>query len=370
MSINDIAAVLKQEIENLGAPLTAEGTGTVLEIGDGIARIYGLDDVMAGELLEFENGEFGMALNLEESSIGAVVMGPFTDIREGSVVKRTKRLAEVPVGPEMLGRVVDPLGRPIDAGPAINATSTRAVESPAPGISVRESVNEPMQTGIKSIDSMIPVGRGQRELIIGDRGTGKTAIALDTIINQKGKGVVCVYVAIGQKASTVASVVQKLTELGAMEYTIIVSATADVPAPLQFIAPYSGCAMAEYFMYDENKPTLCVYDDLTKQATAYRQLSLLLRRPPGREAFPGDVFYLHSRLLERSARMATRYVIADKNLSESEKGVTDRIYWPYELEIAKKDLAAMNDDNLAVIKYSKSGGSLTALPIVETQAGE
>ena len=370
--ISEITAVLKEEIKNLGTEsVAAEGAGTVLEVGDGIARIYGLGDVMAGEMLEFENGEMGMALNLEESSIGAVVMGPYYDIREGSSVKRTGKLVEVPAGPELLGRVVDPLGRPLDGGPEIKTKGTRPVESPAPGISVRESVTQPLQTGIKAIDSMIPIGRGQRELIIGDRGTGKTAVALDAIINQKGKGVICVYVAVGQKASTVAGVVQKLRDVGALEYTIVVSATADSPAPMQFLAPYSGCAMAEYFMYEEFKDTLCVYDDLTKQATAYRQLSLLLRRPPGREAFPGDVFYLHSRLLERAARMATRYVIAAKGQAEAESGVTDRIYWPYELEIAESELEQREDkDDLAIVKYTKSGGSLTALPIVETQAGE
>jgi len=370
--ISEITAVLKEEIKNLGTDsVAAEGAGTVLEVGDGIARIYGLGDVMAGEMLEFENGEMGMALNLEESSIGAVVMGPYYDIREGSSVKRTGKLVEVPAGPELLGRVVDPLGRPLDGGPEIKTKGTRPVESPAPGISVRESVTQPLQTGIKAIDSMIPIGRGQRELIIGDRGTGKTAVALDAIINQKGKGVICVYVAVGQKASTVAGVVQKLRDVGALEYTIVVSATADSPAPMQFLAPYSGCAMAEYFMYEEFKDTLCVYDDLTKQATAYRQLSLLLRRPPGREAFPGDVFYLHSRLLERAARMATRYVIAEKGQDGADSGVTDRIYWPYELEIAESDLKQRDDkDDLAIVKYTKSGGSLTALPIVETQAGE
>jgi F-type H+-transporting ATPase subunit alpha len=326
---------------------------------------------MAGEMLEFENGEFGMALNLEEGSIGAVVMGKYTDIREGSIVKRTKKLVEVPVGEAMLGRVVDPLGEPLDGGPEIVNDGFRPVESPAPGISVRESVSQPLQTGIKAIDSMIPIGRGQRELIIGDRGTGKTAIALDAIINQKGKGVICVYVAVGQKASTIAGVVSKLKEKGALEYTIIVSAAADAPAPLQFLAPYSGCAMAEYFMYNKFQDTLCVYDDLTKQATAYRQLSLLLRRPPGREAFPGDVFYLHSRLLERAARMATRYVIADKNLKEADEGVNGKIYWPYQVEDAEEELKALpNAAELALVKYSKSGGSLTALPIVETQAGE
>jgi F-type H+-transporting ATPase subunit alpha len=369
--VSEIAAVLKKEIENLDIPVSTESTGTVLEVGDGIARVYGLSDAMAGEMLEFSNGEMGMALNLEESSIGAVIMGPFANIREGSPVKRTGKLVQVPVGPELLGRVVDPLGRPLDGCGEIATTRTRPIESPAPGISVRESVTQPLQTGIKAVDSMIPIGRGQRELIIGDRGTGKTAVALDTIINQKGKGVICVYVAIGQKASTLAGVAQKLREVGALEYTIIVSATADAPAPLQFLAPYAGCSMAEYFMYDEFKDTLCVYDDLSKQAVAYRQLSLLLRRPPGREAFPGDVFYLHSRLLERAARLATKYVIASKDLKVADEGVNGKIYWPYQLEKAEEDLKALPEaDKLAVVKYTKSGGSLTALPIVETQAGE
>jgi F-type H+-transporting ATPase subunit alpha len=293
---------------------------------------------MAGEMLEVTASETGekitaLALNLEEDNIGAVILGDYLVLKEGDDVRRTSRVLEVPVGPELIGRVVDPLGRPIDEAGSINTTHTRKVESPAPGIIVRQPVKEPLQTGIKAIDSMIPIGRGQRELIIGDRGTGKTAIAIDTIINQKGTGVICVYVAIGQKNSTVASVVEKLRQAGAMEYTIVVVAGASDPAPMQYIAPYSGCAMAEYFMYNEGKPTLCVYDDLTKQAAAYRQLSLVLRRPPGREAFPGDVFYLHSRLLERAAKL------------REDTGVVD--------------------DNIL-----KPGGSLTALPIIETQAGD
>ena len=373
VNVSEIASVLKKEIENLDQPISAESVGTVLEVGDGIARIYGLDDCMAGELLEFENGVVGMALNLEESSIGAVIMGEFIGIKEGQSVKKTGRLVEVPTGAAMLGRVVNTLGQPVDGLGEIKTTHSRPVEFKAPGISARESVSQPMQTGIKAIDAMIPIGRGQRELIIGDRGTGKTAVALDAIINQKGKGLICVYVAVGQKASTIATVVAKLKEAGAMEYTIVVSSPADSPAPLQFLAPYSGTAMAEYFMYEENKDTVCVYDDLTKQATAYRQLSLLLRRPPGREAFPGDVFYLHSRLLERSARVAQNYVIADKTVSDVkvEDSVDNRVYWPYELEIAEEVLEKMdNKDNLAILKVAKSGGSLTALPIVETQGGE
>ncbi|MCG6168703.1 F0F1 ATP synthase subunit alpha [Leptospira sp. FAT2] len=321
---DEITSVLKQEILNYKKDLSVEEVGTVLEIGDGIARVYGLKNVMSGEMVEFQNGIFGQAFNLEDNSVGVVVYGDYLAIQEGFTVKRTNRILEVPVGPELLGRVVNPLGEPLDGKGPINAKLTRPVESPAPGIAMRQPVGEPMQTGIKAIDAMIPVGRGQRELIIGDRGTGKTSIALDTIINQKGAGVICVYVAIGQKASTVASTVEMLRNKGALEYTIVVSATAAEPAPLQYIAPYSGCSMAEYFMYNEKKATLVVYDDLSKQAVAYRQMSLLLRRPPGREAYPGDVFYLHSRLLERAAKLDDKY----------------------------------------------GAGSLTALPIIETQEGE
>ncbi|EMJ93882.1 F0F1 ATP synthase subunit alpha [Leptospira alstonii] len=321
---DEITSVLKQEILNYKKDLGVDEVGTVLEIGDGIARVYGLKNVMSGEMVEFQNGIFGQAFNLEENSVGVVVYGNYLEIQEGFTVKRTNRILEVPVGPELLGRVVNPLGEPLDGKGPINAKLTRPVESPAPGIAMRQPVGEPMQTGIKAIDAMIPVGRGQRELIIGDRGTGKTSIALDTIINQKGTGVICVYVAIGQKASTVASTVEMLRNKGALEYTIVVSATAAEPAPLQYIAPYSGCSMAEYFMYNEKKATLVVYDDLSKQAVAYRQMSLLLRRPPGREAYPGDVFYLHSRLLERAAKLDDKY----------------------------------------------GAGSLTALPIIETQEGE
>jgi F-type H+/Na+-transporting ATPase subunit alpha len=336
----EIKDILLREIEaaDLHA-LDVEEVGTVLEVKDGIARIYGLQQAMAGEMLEITASETsnvitGLALNLEEDNIGAVILGDYLQIKEGDEVRRTSRVLEVPVGPALIGRVVDALGRPIDGGGAVHTSFTRKVESEAPGIIVRQPVKEPLQTGIKAIDSMIPIGRGQRELIIGDRGTGKTAIAVDTIINQKGTGVICVYVAIGQKASTVASVVERLRQSGALEYTIVVVASASDPAPMQYIAPYTGCAMAEFFMYQEGKPTLCVYDDLTKQAAAYRQLSLVLRRPPGREAYPGDVFYLHSRLLERAAKL------------REDPGVVDNktIFAP--------------------------GGSLTALPIIETQAGD
>ncbi|MBL0169198.1 MAG: F0F1 ATP synthase subunit alpha [Gemmatimonadaceae bacterium] len=336
----EIKDILLREIAAADlADLNVEEVGTVLEVKDGIARIYGLGKAMAGEMLEFTASETkqvitGLALNLEEDNIGAVVLGDYLQLKEGDEVRRTSRVLEVPVGPEMIGRVVDALGRPIDGLGDIHTTHTRKVESPAPGIIVRQPVKEPLQTGIKSIDAMIPIGRGQRELIIGDRGTGKTAVAVDTIINQKGTGVICVYVAIGQKASTIASVVERLRQTGALEYTIIVAASASDPAPMLYIAPYSGCSMAEYFMYNEGKPTLCVYDDLSKQAAAYRQLSLVLRRPPGREAYPGDVFYLHSRLLERAAKL-------------------------------REDEGVVDGKNIL-----KPGGSLTALPIIETQAGD
>ncbi len=321
---DEVTSVLKQEIKNFNKDLKVDEVGSVLEVGDGIARVYGLSNVMAGELVEFQNGVRGQAFNLEENSVGVVIFGDYTRIEEGFSVKRVGKIFEVPVGPELLGRVVNPLGEPVDGKGPLNAKKMRPVESPAPGIAMRKSVHEPMQTGIKAIDAMIPVGRGQRELIIGDRGTGKSSIAIDTIINQKGKDVICVYVAIGQKESTVASTVEMLREKGALPYTIIVTASASEPAPLLFIAPYSGASMAEYFMYDEGKATLIVYDDLSKQAVAYRQMCLLLRRPPGREAYPGDVFYLHSRLLERAAKLDDKY----------------------------------------------GGGSMTALPIIETQEGE
>ena len=336
----EIKDILLREIEAADLhDLNVEEVGTILEVKDGIARIYGLQKVMAGEMLEFTAAESGavitgMALNLEEDNIGAVILGDYLQLKEGDEVRRTARVLEVPVGPALVGRVVDALGRPIDGLGDIQTPYTRKVESPAPGIIVRQPVKEPLQTGIKAIDSMIPIGRGQRELIIGDRSTGKTAVAIDTIINQKGQGVICVYVAIGQKASTIASVVERLRQAGAMEYTIIVSSSASDPAPMLYIAPYSGCAMAEYFMYNEGKPTLCVYDDLSKQAAAYRQLSLVLRRPPGREAYPGDVFYLHSRLLERAAKL-------------------------------REDDAVVDGKTIL-----KPGGSLTALPIIETQAGD
>ena len=320
---DEISNIIRQQIESYDQDVKIDNIGTVLQIGDGIARVYGLEQVMAGELLEFEDSTIGIALNLENDNVGAVLMGNGIGILEGSTVRSTGKIAQVPVGEAFLGRVVDSLARPIDGKGDVVTSESRLVESMAPGIITRKSVCEPVQTGITAIDSMIPIGRGQRELIIGDRQTGKTSVAIDTIINQKSEDVICVYVAIGQKASSVAAVVNTLDEKGALPYTIIVAANADDPATLQYIAPYTGAALAEYFMYN-GKATLCIYDDLTKQASAYRQMSLLLRRPPGREAYPGDVFYLHSRLLERAAKLS---------------------------------------DELG-------GGSMTALPIIETQAGD
>src|SRR5262245_3477327 len=320
----EIASVIKKQIETFQRDLEIDEVGTVLEVGDGIARVHGLNKAMSGEMLDFGHDVYGIALNLEEESIGVVILGDFLKIKEGSEVRRTRRIIEVPVGDALVGRVVNPLGQPLDEKGPITAKEFRPLEFKAPGVVERQPVKVPLQTGVKAIDSMIPIGRGQRELIIGDRGTGKTAIAIDTIINQKGQGVVCVYVAIGQKASTVAGVVDRLRQYDAMEYTIVVMASASDPAPMQYIAPYAGCAMGEYFTYSRNTDALCVYDDLSKQAAAYRQLALLLRRPPGREAYPGDVFYLHSRLLERAVKLS------------DERGA----------------------------------GSLTALPIIETQAGD
>lgn len=320
---DEISSIIKQQIEQYNQELQVSNVGTVLQVGDGIARVYGLDKVMANELLEFEDGTVGIALNLEDDNVGVVLMGSGREIQEGSSVKATGKIAQIPVGDAIVGRLVDPLCNPIDGQGDLNTNDFRLIESPAPGIIARKSVCEPMQTGITAIDSMIPVGRGQRELIIGDRQTGKTTVAVDTILNQKGEDVICVYVAVGQKASTVAQVTEVLREKGALDYTVVVAANADAPATLQFLAPYTGAAIAEYFMY-KGRATLVVYDDLSKQAVAYRQMSLLLRRPPGREAYPGDVFYLHSRLLERAAKLS---------------------------------------DDLG-------GGSMTALPIIETQAGD
>jgi F-type H+-transporting ATPase subunit alpha len=320
---DEITGILRQEIENYERVIDVSEVGAVISVGDGIARIHGLDKVMAGELIEFPHDVAGIAMNLEEDQVGAVLLGDYTEIKEGDEVRRTRRIMSVPVGEALIGRVVDALGRPIDGKGPVQTTQFSPVERLAPGVVARQPVREPMQTGIKAIDAMIPIGRGQRELIIGDRQTGKTALALDTIINQKGGDMVCIYVAIGQKRSTVAQVVKTLEDHGAMDYTIVVSATASVPAPMQYIAPFAGCAMGEFFR-DTKRHAVCIYDDLSKHAAAYREISLLLRRPPGREAFPGDVFYLHSRLLERASKL--------------------------------------NDQNGA--------GSLTALPFIETQAGD
>ncbi len=331
---SEISELIKSKIQNLALSAEARTQGTVVSVTDGICRVHGLSDVMQGEMLEFPNNTFGLALNLERDSVGAVILGEYEHISEGDPVKCTGRILDVPVGPELIGRVVNSLGQPIDGKGPINAKMTDVIEKVAPGVIARKSVSQPVQTGLKSIDAMVPVGRGQRELIIGDRQTGKTAVAIDAIINQKGKDLFCIYVAIGQKASTVANVVRKLEEHGAMAYTIVVAATASESAAMQFIAPYAGCTMGEYFR-DRGQDALIVYDDLTKQAWAYRQVSLLLRRPPGREAYPGDVFYLHSRLLERAARVNEDYV--EKFTKGAVKGKT---------------------------------GSLTALPIIETQAGD
>jgi F-type H+-transporting ATPase subunit alpha len=422
---DEIASVLRKEIDEYARDLEMDEVGSILEVGDGIARVYGLKNVMAGELLEFPKKIMGLALNLEETSVGVVLLGDYTELREGDQVKRTRKVMSLPVGDAMIGRVVNPLGEPIDDKGPIATTASRPLEIIAPGIAGRQPVNEPLQTGIKAIDSMIPIGRGQRELIIGDRQTGKTTIAIDTIINQKGQGVICVYVAIGQKSSTTATLVERLRQAGAMDYTIVVSAAASDPAPLQYIAPYAGCALAEYFMYEKGGATLCIYDDLSKQASAYRELSLLLRRPPGREAYPGDVFYLHSRLLERSIKLKDLWVITKKTAPKDEKKGLDGIVYErpqgkgvaemviagfdaakYEVKQLKKGEAApqevnkwaivkkghkvaiehmLFDDQATAEKFLKgrpdkaevevrrvnpSGGSLTALPIIETQEGE
>ncbi len=365
----EISEIIKKQIASYDKAVDVMETGTVLSVGDGIARIYGLESAMAGELVEFAGGLVGMVLNLEEANVGVAILGQDTKVREGDTVRRTGRIFDVPVGPKLVGRIVNALGEPIDGKGPLEATDRRRVEIKAPGIVQRQPVKEPLQTGIKAIDSMIPIGRGQRELIIGDRQTGKTAVALDTIINQKGQGVFCVYVAIGQKQSTVANVVTKLVEHGAMEYTTIVVAGASESAPLQYIAPYSGVTMGEYFR-DNGQHALLVYDDLSKQAVAYRQLSLLLRRPPGREAYPGDVFYVHSRLLERAAKMAEEWVCVKKDQDPKRDlpGVHVHIGEEAKKE-AEKEAKEKGGDHVAK-KIPDSGGSLTALPIIETQAGD
>ncbi len=390
--VDEISSVITEEIKNYETEVDLAEVGRVLEVGDGIARVYGLTNAMAGEQLEFSNGQFGQVFNLEESSVGVVIFGQYLDIKEGDEVRRTGQLLSIPCGEAMIGRVVDPLGRPLDGKGVVETPHRRPLEYKAPGIAARQPVNEPLQTGIKAIDSMIPVGRGQRELIIGDRRTGKTAIAIDTIINQRGGDVICIYVAVGQKESTVVGVIDKLTEHGAMDYTIVVSASAADPAPLQYIAPYAGAAMAEYFMYQEGRATLVIYDDLSKQAQSYRQLSLLLRRPPGREAYPGDVFYLHSRLLERAVKLRDEYALVPKATSESEldrslaiahpegmaapaehrpdeaRGIYHR---PHGLARAEAYLETRDDKNdLRIHHFPDTGGSMTALPIIETLEGE
>lgn len=377
---DEIVSVLQTEIEQYRGQLDAREVGRVLEVGDGIARVYGLSGVMSGEMVDFtRTGVKGLAFNLEENSVGVIILGQYLEIAEGDEVCTTGQLLRVPVGDAMIGRVVDPLGNALDGKGPVVSNLSRALESTAPGVAGRQPVNQPLQTGIKAIDSMTPIGRGQRELIIGDRKTGKTAIAVDTIINQKEENVICVYVAVGQKESTVAQVVESLRANGAMDYTIVVIASSADPAPLQYIAPYAGCAMAEYYMYEQGRDTLCIYDDLTKQAAAYRQLSLLMRRPPGREAYPGDIFYAHSRLLERSAKLAERWVIVPGNADESKVkddwGVNRKdgkavVYvGPLEKEHAQKhDLPKHPGHKLA--KVAGTGGSLTALPIIETQEGE
>jgi F-type H+/Na+-transporting ATPase subunit alpha len=384
---DEIVSVLETEIEQYRTKLEAREVGRVLEVGDGIARIYGLSDVMAGEMVEFtRTGVRGLAFNLEENSVGVIILGDYLEITEGDEVRALGELLRVPVGDAIIGRVVDPLGNPRDGKGPILTNDRRYVESYAPGVAGRQPVTQPLQTGIKAIDAMIPIGRGQRELIIGDRKTGKTAIAIDAIINQRDQSVVCVYVAIGQKESTVKGVIEALQEHGAMDYTIVVVASAADPAPLQYIAPYAGCAMAEYYMYEQGRDTLCVYDDLTKQAAAYRQLSLLMRRPPGREAYPGDIFYAHSRLLERSAKLAERWVIVPNDADPAkvkddwgvnneqgeprQQGQKGKVYiGPLEMEHAEKhDLKKFPGHKLA--KVVGTGGSLTALPIIETLEGE
>ena len=365
----EISSIIKKQIQNYEkAALTTE-TGTVLSVGDGIARVYGLEGAMAGELLEFPGNLMALVLNLEADNVGAACFGDVSNVKEGSVVKRTGRILDVPVGEALVGRVVNALGQAIDGKGPIETPHRRRVEIKAPGILARQPVKEPLQTGIKAIDALVPIGRGQRELIIGDRQTGKTAVAIDTIINQKGQGVYCFYVAIGQKQSTVASVVDKLTQFGAMEYTTVVFAGASEMAPLQFIAPYTGVTMAEYFR-DSGRHALCIYDDLSKQAVAYRQLSLLLRRPPGREAYPGDVFYIHSRLLERAAKMADEFVVVKKDVTEWDKRGDAKVHKGELGKHAAEAELKEKGDGFALLRNPRSGGSLTALPVIETQAGD
>jgi F-type H+-transporting ATPase subunit alpha len=389
--VDEIASVITEEIRSYRTDIDLSEVGKVLEVGDGIARIYGLTGAMAGERLEFQNGAFGQVFNLEEDSVGAVVLGDYLGIREGDEVRRTGELLSVPCGPALIGRIVDPLGRPLDGKGVIETPHRRPLEFKAPGIAERQPVNEPLQTGVKAVDAMIPIGRGQRELIIGDRKTGKTAVALDAILNQKGGDVICVYVAIGQKESTVVGLVDRLREHGALDYTIVISASAADASPLQYIAPYAGAAMAEYFMYGQGKATLVVYDDLSKQAQSYRQLSLLLRRPPGREAYPGDVFYLHSRLLERSVKLREEFGIVPKDTPDNSidrslvvkhpqgleapaahrpDDVHGLFHRPHGREKAEAWLGTLDKDKYRVHRFPDTGGSMTALPIIETLEGE
>jgi F-type H+-transporting ATPase subunit alpha len=386
LNAGEISSILTKEIEQYRKKLDTHETGHVLEVGDGIARVYGLSGVMAGEMVEFVTAKVkGIAFNLEENSVSVTILGDYTEIHEGEEVRSTGALLSVPVGDSLIGRVIDPLGNPLDGKGPIVTNEFRPVEIIAPGVAYRQPVDQPLQTGIKAIDSMTPIGRGQRELIIGDRKTGKTAIAVDAIINQRDQNVVCVYVAIGQKESTVAKIVESLKAHGAMDYTIVIVASSAAPAGQQYYAPYAGCAMAEYYMYEQGRDTLCVYDDLSKQAAAYRQMSLLVRRPPGREAYPGDVFYAHSRLLERSVKMAERWVIvpddADVKKVTDDWGVNNekgekrsagekaKVYiGPLEKHHAEKDVKKFPGHKVA--KVWNSGGSLTALPIIETLEGE
>src|SRR6478736_1214457 len=371
----EISSIIKEKIKGFDKQVDVKETGSVIQVGDGIAKVYGLDGAMAGEMLEFPGGLYGIALNLDEDNVGVVLMGDDVGIKEGDPVKRTGRIAEIPVGEALVGRVVNAIGQPIDGKGPIKSQLSSRIEVVAPGVITRQSVREPLQTGIKAIDGMIPIGRGQRELIIGDRQTGKTAIAVDTIINQKGKGVFCVYVAIGQKASTVAQVAEKLRQHGALEYTTIVIASAAEMAPLQYLAPYTGVAIAEYYR-DTGRHALCIYDDLSKQAVAYRQMSLLLRRPPGREAYPGDVFYIHSRLLERAAKMGNIWFVVKKGTKippgdQVFRGADGKVHiGEGGKHHAEEALKALGQPGHTIKMDPYSGGSLTALPIVETQAGD
>ncbi len=373
--ISQITADLKSQIESFKPALEVRDVGTVVEAGDGIARVRGLSDVRSQELVQFANGVIGIAFNLEHNNVGVIIMGDYAEIEEGSQVRSTGRIASVPVGEGLVGRVVNALGQPLDGKGPIKFDHYRPIERIAPGVVARKDVDTPVQTGLKAIDAMIPIGRGQRELIIGDRQTGKTALAIDTIINQKGKDLFCIYVAIGQKKAAIARTVGVLERSGAMDYTTVVVASADEPAALQYIAPYAGCAMGEEFL-ETGRDALVIYDDLSKHAWAYRQVSLLLRRPPGREAYPGDIFYLHSRLLERAARVADQYVIVPKDfsdkLAEASQGLSGAVYGgpvaSHDAETARKALP--NGDNYKVVKVKGSGGSLTALPIIETLLGD